>query len=178
VTAPVYLYNIPWFSAELELQTSLDLLSTGAFAGIKDSGGNWEHFQALQGLAVDCGFSVLTGADLLFSRMRRAGIAGAVSGTASVLPELMVAIDRRAGAGQDTTQLDRYLSDFLERVLSFPFPIGLKEAAAVRGIKSPSASPLGPDQSRCLDNFRDWFRKRLPEILEAAKEPQTHADGR
>jgi dihydrodipicolinate synthase/N-acetylneuraminate lyase len=169
VDAPVYLYNIPWFTVELELQTSLDLLSTGAFAGIKDSGGKWEHFEALQSLAVNRGFSVLTGADALFSRMRRAGVAGAVSGAASVLPEVMVAIHRRVSAGQDTTELDRHLADFLERVLTFPFPIGLKAAAAVRGIKTgPIASPLGPDQSRCLDDFRQWFRERLPEILEAS----------
>jgi len=169
VKAPVYLYNMPWFTTEIELQTSLDLLATGTFAGIKDSGGKWEHFEALQGLAVNRGLTVLTGADLTFSRMRRAGVAGTVSGVASVLPELMVAIDRSVRAGEDTTVLDRHLSDFFERALSFPFPIGLKEAAAVRGLKTgPSASPLGPAQSQNLNNFRSWFAERLPEILEAA----------
>ncbi len=171
VKTPVYLYNIPWFTTDLEIQTSLDLLSTGAFAGIKDSGGKWEHFEALQGLAVKRGFSVLTGADVLFSRMRRVGIAGAVSGAASVLPELMVAIHRRTGAGQDTTQLDAYLSDFLGRVMSFPFPSALKRAGEVRGIETgPNAVPLGAETSRRLDEFRDWFRELLPEILDAASE--------
>jgi 4-hydroxy-tetrahydrodipicolinate synthase len=80
VDLPIYLYNMPFGTTELELQTSLDLLSTGAFAGIKDSGGKWQNFEALQALAVTRGFTVLTGADLLFSRMRRAGIAGTISG--------------------------------------------------------------------------------------------------
>ena len=171
VKAPVYLYNIPFFTAELELGTTLDLLSTGAFAGIKDSGGKWDHFEALQSLAGKQGFSVLTGADIPFSRMRRVGITGAVSGAASVLPELMVAIDRRAGAGLDTTQLDAYLSDFLGRVMSFPFPSALKIASEVRGIKTgPNAVPLGPETSRRLDEFRDWFRDLLPEIRKTASE--------
>jgi len=170
VKAPVYLYNIPFFTTEMEIQTSLDLLSTGAFAGIKDSGGKWEHFEALQDLAVTRGFSVLTGADSLFSRMRRGGIAGAVSGVASVLPELMVSINRLASAGQDTTQLDVYLSDFLGRVMSFPFPSALKKAGEVRGITTgPNAVPLGHDVTRRLDDFRDWFRELLPEILEASR---------
>jgi len=171
VDIPVYLYNIPFLTTELELQTSLDLLATGAFAGIKDSGGKWEHFEALQALAVSRGFSVLTGAEVLYSRMRRAGIAGTISGVATVLPELLVAIDRRVRAGQDTVQLDAYLADFAHRVLSFPFPIGVKEAAAVRGIKSgPNASPLGPDQTRHLEAFRAWFRECLPQILQASEE--------
>ena len=142
VNGPVYLYNMPWFTTDLELPTSLDLLSTGAFAGIKDSGGKFEDFEALQALAVKRGFSVLTGSDVSYSRMLRAGIAGTVSGIASVLPELMVAIDQRVRAGKDTELLDSHLADFSQRALSFPFPIGLKEAAAIRGIKSgPNASP-------------------------------------
>jgi dihydrodipicolinate synthase/N-acetylneuraminate lyase len=174
VDIPVYLYNMPFSTTELELQTSLDLLSTGEFAGIKDSGGKWEHFEALQALAVSRAFSVLTGAEVLYSRMKRAGVAGTISGFASVLPELIVAIDRRVRAGQDTVKLDAYLAEFAQRALGFPFPIGVKEAAAVRGIKSgPNASPLGSDQSRRLEDFRAWFRERLPEILQASQE---HAD--
>jgi dihydrodipicolinate synthase/N-acetylneuraminate lyase len=157
VKAPTYLYNIPWFTNELQLETSLDLLRTGAFAGIKDSGGKWDHFVELQKVA-----SVLVGSDTMYSRTCGAGAVGSISGLASAVPELMVAIDRRARAGLDTSAQDALLKDFSDRVLSFPLPIALKEAAAVRGISvGPHATPLGPDERRALDEFREWFREWL-----------------
>ena len=163
VKAPVYLYNIPFFTNELALPTSLDLLSTGAFAGIKDSGGRWEDFVELQRVT-----TVFVGSDRMYSRACAAGAAGVISGVASAVPELMVSIDRSKRAGHDTTVLDEHLSDFLGRVLSFPLPIAIKEAAAIRGIKAgPHATPLGAAESKRLDDFRSWFRDWLPEMNRA-----------
>lgn len=165
--APVYLYNIPFFTNELELDTALELLSTGAFAGIKDSGGNWENFLALQRVA-----PVLVGSDTMYSRACRAGAAGAISGVASAVPELMVAIDRGARAGRETTALDAHLKEFLDRVFSFPLPIAIKEAVAIRGIPAgPHATPLGPVDGRRLDEFRAWFREWLPVVERLAAAP-------
>ncbi len=167
VKAPVYLYNIPFFTTELQLATSLDLLSTGRFAGIKDSGGNWEHFVALQKVA-----PVFVGSDTMYSRTCRASLgsssasAGSISGLASAVPELMVAIDRRARAGEDTAALDALLKDFCDRVLSFPLPVAIKEAAAIRGIPvGPHAAPLGPGEYHRLEEFRAWFREWLPRLM-------------
>jgi 4-hydroxy-tetrahydrodipicolinate synthase len=157
VKAPIYLYNIPFFTNELQLATSIDLLSTGRFAGIKDSGGNWDHFVELQKAG-----SVLVGSDVMYSRACRAGAAGVISGLASAVPELMVAIDRRARNDQDTAALDAQCKEFLDRVLRFPLPIAIKEAAAIRGVSvGPHATPLGPDERRALDEFRGWFREWL-----------------
>ena len=47
---PVYLYNIPFFTSELACDTAVELLSTGLFAGIKDSSGSFEYFERLKEL--------------------------------------------------------------------------------------------------------------------------------
>jgi 4-hydroxy-tetrahydrodipicolinate synthase len=159
----VYLYNIPQFTSPLEIETSLSLLATGAFAGIKDSYGRWEDFLKLQAT----GLTVFTGADTMYSRTIRRGCAGTISGVASVLPELMVSIDRRARTGADTSALDEKVVAFVDRAMSFPFPIGLREALSVRGIDpGPHASPLGPEESKRLDEFRGWFREFLQQTSE------------
>lgn len=158
VKAPVFLYNIPQFTSELAIETCLDLLASGGFAGIKDSSGRWEYFEKLQ----SSGLPVYSGSDTMYSRAARAGCAGAISGTASVAPELMVAIDRRARAGQDTAELDAHVAAFIERAMSFPFPIAFREALAIRGIDpGPHTSPLGPEGSKRMEEFRAWFREWL-----------------
>lgn len=161
VNAPVYLYNIGQFTTELKLETSLELLASGAFAGIKDSYGGWDDFVALQGTGRD----VFTGSDTLYAKVAKAGGAGTISGTASVLPELLVALDRRARSGRDTAALESLVKEFLDRALRFPFPIAFREAAQIRGLKmGPPASPVGPGECVALDEFRAWFREWLREF--------------
>ena len=158
VKAPVYLYNIPQFTTGMTRDTVLDLLSTGAFAGIKDSWGDWDDFIALQ----KAGHKIFTGAEAKYSRMLREGVYGTISGVASAVPELMVEIDRRARAGEETTALDAKVVEFIDRTAAFPCPIGIREAAAIRGLKpGPHATPLSREESARLEEFRDWFKTFL-----------------
>ena len=167
VDAPAYLYNIGQFTTELKLETSLDLLSTGAFAGIKDSYGGWDDFLALQ----KTGRAVFTGSDKMYAQVARSGGAGTISGTASVIPELLVALDRRARAAQDTTALETLVREFLDRAMSFPFPIAFREAAQIRGLKmGPAASPIGKSECAALEEFREWFRGWMDSLREATKQ--------
>ena len=100
----------------------------------------------------------------MYARAARQGAAGAISGTATVLPELMVAIDRRARSGADTVKLEASLAEFLNRANAFPFPVGFREAIAARGLKvGPHASPLGPQESLQLEEFRLWFKAWMQE---------------
>ncbi len=159
VKAPVWLYNIPQFTTGMSQQTMLDLLATGAFAGIKDSGGAWDDFVALQ----KAGHKIFTGADAQYSRMLRQGVYGAISGVATAIPELMVAIDRRTRAGEDTTALDAGVAEFIDRTSAFPFPVGVREACAVRGLKTgPHATPLSREECTKLEEFRIWFKSWKP----------------
>src|ERR1043166_1308713 len=45
---PVLLYNVPAFTSEISNETARILLSTGRFAGIKDSSGSLDYFQRLK----------------------------------------------------------------------------------------------------------------------------------
>ena len=91
---PVYLYNIPFFTNPMSASLMQRLLSTGAFAGIKDSSGEWPLFEAIQGVRDRANFQNLVGNDRMYARARAVGADGIVSGVAAAVPELMVALDR------------------------------------------------------------------------------------
>ena len=165
VKIPIYIYNIPQFTNDVPVSIAVDLLSAGNFAGIKDSSGTWETFDALQQASANQAFSVFVGSERIYSRALAAGAAGTISGVASVLPELIVAIDRRARAGRSTADLDRFATEFLDRTLCFPFPCGIREALAVRGFDTgPHAVPLA---SKAAREFSVWFREWLPDVERA-----------
>lgn len=166
--APVYLYNIPFFTNELTAETAVELLSTGLFAGIKDSSGRWDNFVKLRAARQRCGFRLLIGNDVLFTPARMAGADGVISGCACAVPELLVALDR-AITGSDAEKrerLDARLHEFIAWVDSFPAPVAIREALAARGIPTGShAAPLSPEEQRRLTHFRAWFAEWLPQVL-------------
>jgi 4-hydroxy-tetrahydrodipicolinate synthase len=162
--APVYLYNIPAFSSGISSETAVELLSTGRFAGIKDSSGDWDNFQALSRYTQEHPYTLLVGHDAIFARARRTGADGVVSGVACAMPELLLALDRAIAQHDETEaeRLDARLHEFLERIERFPTPVAIKAALAARGIKSgPPPVPLAPETQAALDEFRDWFRAWL-----------------
>ena len=61
--APIYLYNIPAFTSEIASETAVQLLSTGRFAGIKDSSGSWDNFHALSQYKQEHPYTLLVGHD-------------------------------------------------------------------------------------------------------------------
>lgn len=159
--APIYLYNIPAFTSEIETETAVQLLATGRFAGIKDSSGNWDNFQALNRYKREHPFTLLVGHDSIFARARTEGADGVVSGVACAVPELLLALDRAIARHDDaeTQRLDARLGEFLERIERFPVPVGIKAALAARGIKTgPLPVPLAGETQAALDEFREWFR--------------------
>jgi 4-hydroxy-tetrahydrodipicolinate synthase len=163
--APVYLYNIPSFTSEIPIETAMQLLGSGHFAGIKDSSGEWEYFQALAQEAQQHPFTLLVGHDGLFVRARQAGANGVVSGIACAVPELLLALDRAIyqRADAEAARLSTRLDEFLHQVSPFPTPVGIKAALAVRGIKTgPHPVPLARETTAALEEFKDWFRAWLP----------------
>lgn len=166
--APVYLYNIPFFTNELAAETAVELLSTGLFAGIKDSSGRWDNFVKLRTARQRCGFRLLVGNDVLFTPARLGGADGVISGCACAVPELLVALDRAIAGGDDVRRecLDARLHEFIAWVDSFPAPVAIREALSMRGIGTgPHAVPLSPEEQRRLTHFRNWFGEWLPEVL-------------
>lgn len=164
---PVFLYNIPVFAGPIPMPVLQRLLSTGMFAGIKDSSGDWDAMEQLLALRGEHRFTILAGHDGLFARARRAGADGAISGVACAVPELIAALDRsiRSGRMQEADALDARVREFLARIAEFPVPAGIKAAVAVRGIQAgPLSAPLGAAGEQRLAQFQHWFRDWLPQV--------------
>ena len=165
---PIYLYNIPVFTNAIDIPTAVELLSTGLFAGIKDSSGSWEYFRALREQAGQPPFSFFVGHDGLYAKARPSGADGVVSGVACAVPELMVALEKalRAGDSARISQLESRLSEFMGWIGHFPAPVGIKEAVRLRKHNMGAwAVPLGEAACRELAQFGEWFRGWLPEVL-------------
>ena len=57
------------------------------------------------------------------------------------------------------------LQEFLSWTAQFPFPVLVKVAAGLRGVKLGAQSvPLSPGRQKKLDAFREWFQGWLPAL--------------
>jgi 4-hydroxy-tetrahydrodipicolinate synthase len=165
---PIYLYNIPFCTSDIASSTATDLLSTGKFAGIKDSSGNLDYFRALSEQAALTPFTLFCGQERLYLEARGLGANGAIFGTASAVPELLVALDAAmcAGAEDRVDRLAERVNQFADWVQILPMTVAIKEAARQRKLKVGAlAVPLGASGERKLAEFGEWFRGWLPEVL-------------
>jgi 4-hydroxy-tetrahydrodipicolinate synthase len=159
-SAPVLLYNLPFFTTPIEAETACRLLATGLFAGIKDSSGEWEYFTRLAAQRAATPFTLLVGNDAVFMRARQAGADGVISGVACAVPELMLGLDAaiQAGDAARTQRLEGRLQEFIARIDAFPTPVGVREALRLRGLEiGPHAWAFGADIERGLREFGEWF---------------------
>lgn len=171
--APIYLYNLPQFDNGLPVGLVRRLLDGDVFAGIKDSSGDWDLFQMLRGLRDHRDFQLLAGSERIYLRQQFAGgVDGIVSGVSAALPELVLAITRAVSA-QDATlaeRLDGQLQQFLDRIETFPTPVGIKQAAAARGwLAGNFGIPLSRETTARLEQFRDWLKEWIPHVLNDCK---------
>ena len=169
---PIYLYNIPAFTSDMDLHLLERLLASGKFAGLKDSSGNEENFLYLRALRERHPFKFMMGSDPLFALSRGRGLDAAVSGVASAVPELMTALDRamRKDVPEVVTRLEVRLGQFVGWLDKFPVPVAIREAVSLRGIKAgPPAAPLSAAELRTLDEFRTWFKAWLPDVQKECK---------
>lgn len=170
--SPVLLYNIPLFTNSLPFEVTERLFRDGIASGIKDSSGSWENYERLRELRDQIEFTHLMGSDSLVTRARPLGLTGIVSGVASAVPELLVALNRalEKSAPELVTRLEVRLNQFIEWIDRMPVPVGIREAAAVRGIKiGPHAVPLRGVQERLAAEFREWFKGWLPDVQKECK---------
>jgi dihydrodipicolinate synthase/N-acetylneuraminate lyase len=170
---PTYLYNIPAFTSEIAISTAAELLARGRFCGIKDSSGSLEYFSELLEQSAGLPFTFLAGHERIYVQQRRAGAHGAVSGVASAVPELMLALDHAIAAGdaERIERLEARLMEFLMWSDQIPWPTAAKEALKQRKLKSGAlATPLSPQGERKLAEFSEWFRGWLPALLRDCRE--------
>ncbi len=165
---PVYIYNIPFFTSRLSKNLMKRLLSTGAYAGIKESSGRKSFFRALRKIQTQVRFQNLAGNERIYSYSRSNGADGIISGVAAGLPELIVALDRAilAKNGQRVRLLNSHLNTFLKTLGRFPAPVASVQAAIARGWRKDSgALPLDDKTQAALTDYRLWFNQWLPKVL-------------
>jgi 4-hydroxy-tetrahydrodipicolinate synthase len=157
ISAPIYLYNIPQATSLLAPTTAVELLETGRFAGIKDSSGDQAGFSQLLEASRRLGFRLFSGSERIYAWGRQNGAHGIISGAASAVPELVVALDRAITSNADPAriaQINARLIEFVDHIETLPMTFGIKLAAGLRGLKTgPTAIPL-PEPAR---QFSDWF---------------------
>jgi dihydrodipicolinate synthase/N-acetylneuraminate lyase len=166
--ARVYLYNIPQFTNAIPPEVVEKLLASGAFAGIKDSSGDWELFERLLALKANHPFQLLIGNDRIYRRARPLGADGIVSGVAAAVPEVLVGLERAIVAKQDerADESHAHLQEFLDWIDRFPATIGVKIAACARGWKlAHTAMPYDEQTLRAKQEFEQWFKEWLPLVL-------------
>ena len=153
VDGPLSLYNIPLFTSELARETARELLKTGRFCALKDSSGDDTYLESLLGTP---DVKLYVGNDPSYRKLKTQGVDGAVSGIASVAPELMLAIDRGSASAE------RLLHEFLKWFAKFPIPAAIGQALEVRcGFPCPPATPIaGPE----LEHFRAWTKEWIQEV--------------
>lgn len=172
-SVPLLLYNIPLVSTPLHFETAVKLIATGFYAGIKDSSGEVQNFRRLLAVKKQAPFALLAGADAIFPETRAEGGDGVVSGVAGAVPELMAALDRSVRSGGPEEHRDRLtarLLEFLGWCDRLPPSLALKEALAVRGVKTgPPAVPLTAGGQGLLGRFREWFSGWLLLVLKESE---------
>ncbi len=168
---PILLCNMPAFTNEFELVTLTRLLATGRFAGVKDSSGEIDRFRHVQAFKQQTAFSLLIGGERVYAAARAEGADGVISGSACAVPELILGLDRaiRSGVADKRIRLEGSLAELAAHLSTLPFPAGIREAVALRGLKTgPPALPLGKELNAELGQFREWFRGWLPGTLKEA----------
>src|SRR5581483_4153528 len=128
--APIFLYNIPAFAGAMARSTITQLLATGLFAGIKESSQNIEDVQVLAEHMRGTPLTLWAGCERIYVPAKRLGIQGIVSGVASAVPELMVALNEALAndAHPRVAKLEARVGEFLNWIEVLPFPTGIKEA--------------------------------------------------
>ena len=173
IDVPILLYNIPCFTNALSFAVVERLLSDGIVQGLKDSSGDPAGYEQLARLRAERPFTFMMGSDSLFVRARTQGaVDGGVSGIASAIPELLVALNRAIGHNSQEVaiRLETRLQQFIAWTDRLAVPVCIKEAATVRGLKlGPHAIPPRGEQERTVAQFREWFKPWLAEVQRECK---------
>ena len=128
----LYLYHIPPVA---QVGLSLGLIERlldrygPVVAGIKDSGGQWDHTAALIERFTPRGFAVFAGSESFLLRTLRAGGAGCISATANVNPAAIAALARDFQGG-DADARQQALDEVRQIFAAWPMIAAMKQAMA------------------------------------------------
>ena len=125
---PVILYNIPFFTQELELEMIYKLFKHKNVIGIKDSSANMKRIMHMISVA-DEDISVMTGTDDILVTALFAGCSGSMTVLATIYPDKIAEIYRDFFSGDydSARKIQNEIMPVLRIADSKTFPFGYKE---------------------------------------------------
>lgn len=151
---PLIMYNIPLFSTPLSYETVRRVAAIPSVVAMKDSSGSlvdFVHYMDMTRLA-DSDIHMMCGREEMIMSTTMLGGKGAMVGTATIFPEILVNIYQSTLAGNyDTARtLQLAICTAIREMFSVPFPLGFKAAMEVRGFDMgpPKAALSEADRAR------------------------------
>lgn len=172
--APVLLYNLPQFTTGLDVHSVLMLMERyPQIVGIKDSSGSLDIVRALTERGMKQ--ARLIGNDRVLADALRADVCtGVVSGVASVLPELVVALFESLPTAPKFEPIAALLEQYIACINGLPTPWGLKVTSAVRKVSGGTfPMPLSGQRQLEAEALEAWFLPWLSQMNQVLQ--QDHA---
>jgi len=162
----IVMYNIPLFSTPLSYDVVKRVSSIPNVVAMKDSSGSlvdFIHFMDKVRLA-GTDINMMCGREEMVFSTTMLGGKGAMVGTATIFPEILVRIYNATLAGDYNTARSLQLAICLaiRAMFSIPFPLGFKAAMEVRGFR------MGPSKAALTEADKartEALKKRLHTIL-------------
>ncbi len=162
----IVMYNIPLFSTPLSYDLVKRVSTIPNVVAMKDSSGSLVdmiHFMDKVRL-IGSDINILSGREENVFTSTMLGGKGAMVGTATIFPEILVKIYNATLSGDYNTarNLQYAICLSIRTMFSVPFPLGFKAAMEVRGFK------MGPPKSALTDADKaraEGCKKRLKTIL-------------
>ena len=125
---PVVLYNVPFFTQELELDVIYRLFEHENIVGIKDSSANMKRLAHMADVVKDSDVSVMTGTDDILTSALAGGCVGSMTAFATIFPEEICGIYAAMAKGDLAAAgaIQSTLMPKLREADSLTFPLGYK----------------------------------------------------
>lgn len=175
LAGPTLLYDLPTFTTPLETDTIVELLREEPhLVGIKDSSGRRDRLSALVDARGTLPWTLLAGDDGVIPEALAAGWNGAISGTAGICPELLVALvgSVRNGDTARGVELFALLEELIAQLGAFPTPWGIRIGLAARGLDTgPLPLPVSVRRQAAIIAFHAWATGWFDRVGDAVGRP-------
>lgn len=126
---PIFLYNIPFFTQELELPVVYRLLEYPNIIGIKDSSANMKRLEHLVEKTQDIPVNIFTGTDDILFPALAGGVVGSMTAFATIYPDTVCGIYKAVQEGnyKRAKELQFSMMAALREADGATFPVGYKK---------------------------------------------------
>ena len=171
----IILYNIPLFTQPMDYDVVKRLSRRENVVGMKDSSGSMVDFMHfIDKVRIAEGkLNFMTGREEAFFPSLSMGGKGCMTGTAGILPEIMVAIYDAFMAKdyERSLELQRMIPNLVRAMFAVQFPLGFKAALEMRGFDmGPAWQPLSDGETYHYNSVKSRIQMILGPILALIKD--------